>query len=756
PTELHAAGQIDEDGGDRISESLVVEAARESLDSTRSKSGASDLAALALRDGIESACAVAATLLASVALSEHDRHDEAISLLQQVLVRVTEAASPDSRLLRSVLLQQLALRRSEIGQEGVDEAKQVLELLEGLRTSDLSSFYVSKGVRWRSSHTLATILEELRWVADIHIANSEQDLLSRDWVRFVRAPAPRLGLQIRAHAASGLEHYIADRFSAHTDSQPHMLFMAEDPVETPVYAALLHYELLGASRYVREWRSTLAKIRILRQDPASDHVWSRQDALRLLRQADDSKALDAVLRFTRAGGPLLALSGDALQIIASRLKPSRLSRVDLAVLSAAAHLLTSEQALSALTAVLDYIAAGAPSPKGRWEAASLRLESAWRAAVELSGPADQLDRVATELLHAARLAPRKDQLLVSALSRAARDIEWESVSASTREEWGYWLTSNSSAVGEAMTDTVGPQIGVDIEPGTGGGSPLARAASMLNRFFRNGVLPSKKELHGLEGEVTAQLRRVRDDAALGAYSGGGLSVGDIAAGLALHFDMSDLWLPLADFLLDMRVSREDKAAPLDRLAQPTASVPEEVISTVALALDELLAAVAPGPFDSGITPFPAALRFAVSHSLLTDERLLGYLSKLCGSGDGGTRVEAARTLAFTANASDGIDWIVVMGLLLTHDSDPLVRAESGRCLAGPLRRNNQYRALLDQRLLDMLSEDGLLVPLLVLRGLRSSGAQSRLTESLRVRISQLAATHPARGIRLQARAVLGV
>nr|MDQ6949638.1 hypothetical protein [Actinomycetota bacterium] len=42
PTELHAAGQIDEDGGDRISESLVVEAARESLDSTRSKSGASD------------------------------------------------------------------------------------------------------------------------------------------------------------------------------------------------------------------------------------------------------------------------------------------------------------------------------------------------------------------------------------------------------------------------------------------------------------------------------------------------------------------------------------------------------------------------------------------------------------------------------------------------------------------------------------------------------------------------------------------
>jgi hypothetical protein len=618
----------------------------------------------------------------------------------------------------------------------------------------LSSFPVSKGVRWRSSHTLRTILEELRWVADIHIANSKQDLLSRDWVRFVRAPAPRLGLQVRARAASGFEKYIADRFGAHTDSEPLMLFMAEDPVETPVYAALIHYELLGATQHVREWRSTLARLRVLRQDAVSDEVWSRQDAIRLLRQADNSKALDAILRYSRAGGPLAALSADALQIIESRLQPWRLRRVDLAVLSAAAHLLTSEQASNALNAVLDYIAAGAPSPRGRWEAASLRLESAWRAAVELSGPAEQLDQVASALLSAARQAPGTDELLVSALSRAARDIEWESVAPSTREEWGGWLTGSSSPVGAAMTDTVGPQLGLDIEKPNDGAWPLARAASMLNRFFRSGVVPSEQDRHALEGEVIRQLRHVRDDAALGAYSGGGLSVGDIAAGLALHFKMPNLWRPLAEFLVDMRVNREDKAAPLDRLSQPLASVPQEVVGIVASALDGLLAAVGPGPFDGGITPFPAALRFAAAHSLLTAEELLGHLSKLCGSGNAGSRVEAARTLAFTADFGEDTDWIFVMGLLLTRDSDPLVRAESGRCLAGLLHRDDRHRALVDQRLVEMLSEDGLLVPLLVLRGLRSIEGQSQLAETLKVRISQLAASHPARGVRLQAQAVL--
>lgn len=47
--------------------------------------------------------------------------------------------------------------------------------------------------------------------------------------------------------------------------------------------------------------------------------------------------------------------------------------------------------------------------------------------------------------------------------------------------------------------------------------------------------------------------------------------------------------------------------------------------------------------------------------------------------------------------------MIVMALLLTHDNDALVRAESGRCLAAITRRRDRHRALLDQRLLELLS-----------------------------------------------------
>lgn len=62
--------------------------------------------------------------------------------------------------------------------------------------------------------------------------------------------------------------------------------------------------------------------------------------------------------------------------------------------------------------------------------------------------------------------------------------------------------------------------------------------------------------------------------------------------------------------------------------------------------------------------------------------------------------------------------------------------------------------LVEERLLELLSNDGLLVPLLVLRGLVASDQPSP-DGQLGRRISQIAASHPALGVRAQALALLG-
>jgi hypothetical protein len=734
-------------------ESRLVRAVHKGLDPQAMAEGIAELDVLARSELDDNAAAVTAALFASVALSESDRHSDAVRILELVDDRFTRLDTADVRFARAVLLQQLAFRRSEVGLPSSDLANEALGLTADIRASELSTFRTSAGVRWRSSRTCSMILAELNAVADAHLVYVNEDLTSRDWVRLVRSPAPELDLLVRRSAARGMSRYLAELFESRTRSTART-FYTEDPVEGAVYHALLHYELVGAGPAARTWRAELGRLRILRQGELDD-VWSAQDGIRLLRQSEDVKTLDLALRHVRAGGPLRALAGDVRQVVSARTGPPKLRRADLRVLSAGAHLLTQEEASSALDGVLSTLGTEDDALTRRWEAPSVRFEAAWDAAVALAGPAERLDEVAMLLLEAARSVNQQDELLVRALTRAASDIEWDGVMESTRSLWAEWLADPGRSKPSTLLELVGPQVGVPPSSVVEDLSGVQRAATLLNRYFRTGQVPDFEQLGDAPQAVGERLRRIRNDAARGTYSFGAISAPDVAAGLALNFGVEHLWDPLVELLLDRRVSRSDKAAPLERLAGSDGPLPADVARRLGDGVTDLLASPAMEPFGGrALTPFPAALRLAAAHSLLSDERVLAEATRLGGSYGTDGRIEAARTLALLSRIGQGADWITAMTLQLSHDEDPLVRGETGRGLASLARHSRKHADLIDQRLLDLLAEDGLIVPLLVLRGLQADGDRLDLPAAVARRVALVAKGHAAWGVRLQAQALI--
>ena len=731
-------------------EMAVVRAVYDSLVVETAESGADRLRELSAEPDLDAACRATAAIFASVSLCERDRHRDAIELLERILDSLRGSDDEDTAFVRAVILQQLAFRQYEFGVDSLEAATMVLELLSDVRPSHLSKFRLTRGVRWRSNHTVRLIIDELLAVADTHIVNLEGSLESDTWVRLVRSPSPELELRVRRWAEDGLSKYLDEVFREQTRSTSTTLF-ATDPVERGVYSTLLHYELVGASPQARTRRAQLGRLRITRSAAQPDPTWSVEDGLRLLRHGSDFQALDLALRSTRAGGPLQALKANALQILANRMEPGRLGRPELSVLAAGAHLLMRPEASSALDHILSVRGQRSDS---KWESPSVLQEAIWETALELAGPAERLDEVAKGLLDEARRTEPRNELLVRSITRVAMKIEWEGTEESTRDEWASWLMSKPSPVTTALVDAVGAQVGVgDVPPDIE--TPIERAAAYLNRFFRTGEQPSEVELSHMAEAVESRLASIRIDAESGRHSFGAISAGDVAAGLALHFDQTSLWDPLVDFLLDFHVFRDEKDPPFSRLANAEEPIPNAVLQRLASETEQLLNSTSLGPFIDDVVPFPAALRFFAAHGLLPEEQFLGEVTRLSGSRGPTGRTEAARTVSFGARLGIQRDWVAALAIHLSHDPDPVVRGEAARGFGWLAQRQGRsLGAVIESRILELLEEDGLVVPLLTLSGLQESGHAESISPVIKNRISEIASEHPARGVRLRADALL--
>jgi HEAT repeat protein len=266
--------------------------------------------------------------------------------------------------------------------------------------------------------------------------------------------------------------------------------------------------------------------------------------------------------------------------------------------------------------------------------------------------------------------------------------------------------------------------------------------------------PGSDELLASVKACEERLEAIRSSAASESYGFGGISPADVAALLATQLGQSQLWPPLLAFLLDPMVGRHDKAPALDRLVTLRADIPQHLLLGVG---DDPLGALAgrnADPFEQRDLPVaPEALRFCASYGLIEYGDVVAAIAQLSSSSQHAARVEAARSIPHALTGSPEPLWAAVTLLQLSHDRDPVVRSEAGRALGATWSR---YVGLVDSvvgRVLELLTDDGILVPLLTIRGLEDADEAPPTNVAMVSR--ELAAEHRARPVREAAFSLLG-
>lgn len=742
-------------------ETDLIEAASQSIQTRTMQSGVAELIRLSTNPGVsDAAMRVAAALFAASALSEMDEPGRAVELLDKV-VRLLPDDTDDGRLLAGAVMQQQAMRACESGvpfQGARDRARYLLDTVDIVQ---VSRYPTSQGSRWPAATTNRNLLKAL--------LEANQDLYdsalgfpdTKTLKRLLRTSnSPLVSAMIR-HAGTGKREYIKEAFSAYALSSERSV-RSQDPVDHPVWRSLMFFELVGHRRLARAYRQVLGELRMLRSQGQTE---LSREGLRLLRQADDAKRLRLALGLVRGGGPLAALTQEAETIVTHRLSSVLLREVELATLEASAQLLDTASADAAFTAVLGSLQDVPIETPFRRELAAIQVENRFRAAAALAPVAKRVNDLAMRVLDGIEsTGPTGDELLVRAHARGVAPLDWEEVDESVKARWRMWLAGrerepSTTAGWETLLNMVTPELRNDeVSAAAASGTPtLDRVANELNVIMTSPEVSEQTTAWLRESAsdlITERLDAARRDAAKGSFTMYSIEPADLAIALIQHAQ-ADLWEPVTEYLLDPRLPRRMKTEALNRISSAPESVPDFVRRTFASRGTALFAADAvSSPFEPPeIDPYPAAVRVLAALGLSTIDDLLSALSTLA-AGPVRSKLEAARTLStIVATTLPTPEWAVSIALQLSSDANANVRAETGRTLAVVLKNTHFARALIESRLLGLLDEDGMLVPLLVLRGLTGDAEIS--PGVVRDRVSQMAQEHPVFGVRVQARYVLG-
>jgi hypothetical protein len=684
-------------------------------------------------------CALA--LLACCAAAELDDYDTCFALLDGELHRTTRGRTPDDRLIQAVLLQQKSLRLRDSGRAYKHASLSALELLANLQVDACTPFILSSSASWPYQETLAQIVAVTRdaaysLLAGIEFEGSKLPALVPPRRDRMRAPSVEYLLNVDQRSSITYSDFVEQLFEHRLKNADKLVLGVS---RTPdLFYSTLALEIAGHGG-VYQARKELAQLRFVEASIVGD-VANLDDAVRLFRHAASKKDLDLALRWLRTAGPLDGLSADARKVIRLRLQPERLRSVELRVLVAAAELLTEREADLALDAVFACLAAGGPHDlPGEWELEIIRVESAWRAAAALANAAGRVDDVAELLFSQITGIESADQLRDQAIARSAQLLEWDGVDAGLKERWADCLLENAQAL-PATVSVMAPVLGVGVIPSGNLRPDLDSIATRLNASMRGSPI-EEDIIEAAIPLVRRAMSETRESAVRGSYSVGSPTA-DIVAGLILYAGVDELWIDLAEFLTDTTVPRADRSPAFERLAREATEVPsaakEHFIGNALTVLgspDRL--------FVSAINPYPEALRFLGRFNLITDEQLLDLTARLAGIPYQG-RQEAAKTIA-TLSRGVSSPWILAFAIQLSYDEDVEARASAGRCLAALSSSSSDLALVSSNHLVDLLKEDGLLVPILILRELENWRVD--LTESIRAHVEWMRDNHPSRAVR---------
>lgn len=736
----------------------LIEAAAASIHYQTITEGADRLSELVHTKSVKDrALLSAAALLASTALADMDKVDETIQLLEHAARRIPNRTN-DEQLLSAALAQQRAMRVAEAGLPFEKFRDKAHELIQRLVVRDLSVYPTSEGSRWSAANTNRHIVAAF--------GDANQDLFdsligfpdTRTLKRLLRTDhSPLVAAMIR-HAGSGETSFVHETFSTFAMSSERSV-RSQDPVDSPVWQSLMFFELVGHRRQARSLRSVLGELRMMRSNGA---VESTHEGLRLLRQAGDAKRLRLALNLVRGGGPLDALTRETRGVVAHRLSAERLREGELATLESGAQLLDKRTARTAFSAVLTVSEEVPITGPFRRELPAVQLESMFRAAAALAPVAGRVSDLAQRVLQSVeRIGTTDDQLLARAHERALWPVDWDEVSEATKRRWRAWLNSPASAEGQgwdALANMLRPELRqkASAEANSQFVASFDRIANELNAVMadRDAHASSAAWLRDVAADVVvAQLRDARAETARGVFTMYAHNPADIAVALAQHAG-AEVWGELTEFLLDPRIPRQSKSAAFDRIASSPEKVPNAARRKFAGGAETLFGSDGhTSPFDPPeIDPFPAAVRLLAALRIASTDDSLSAIAVLA-AGTTESKLEAARTLStVVATMSPTPEWAIAIALQLSSDSNANVRAETGRTLAVALEHSPFANTILVSRLMGLLEEDGLLVPLLVLRGL--SGEVEVPPGPVAERVAHMAEHHPVFGVRVQAKYVL--
>lgn len=700
-------------------EGLLLTAARESLFTMSQPEAVDRLWSVAEDSSVPFGPRVAASLYASVALSELEHPDQAAERIANVYRSVAgneepRRLSPEFRLCTAVLLQQRVARLEEASNFHMAraEVEEVLRWVPGPSEKFSESFRVSDGISWGPSRIQRDIAESVRYHALASKASLEQ-LAGHTWMRVVKGRSPWIDERMTRVATARDSFIVRDAFEKIYDSTSGTRYLMREDPSVKGYAALLISELSGHSGRMRENREAQAKALIL--EGAAD-VHQVSEAIRLLRQGRARKSLQSVLRWVRDQGPTSALKTDAGKIIDRALKTQKITETDLSVLDTAADFLDRQDLKRAIKATFYYVETEQLAHRATWAV----LDKMWKTLSRLvadSGQDDVLARKAADYLS------RDDVLtepFTSTLTRTLDSIDWTKVSEPTTAIWKNWIDETSlveTAVEREHADITQLRRAVRQRL-MGQQEDISRLAGLERAaFLADNGLPGGCDATLLD-EVRVELRRMLEEEGAAARSGvishGGYSTSNVAVAYAFRFPDSRLWNDLGAYLIDADIDGVLKDSALDRIASRPDEVPAAVRRTLQKGWGNILQTKRQD-FYMDATPLPvfaSALRMGGALNIISQEEALRGVLSLVASNDT-ARVQAARTIPFVLDQGDPT-WGHALLLQLARDSNPDVRAEAGHSLVLALVHSSGLTGTLEEVIVELTDADGIQVPLRIL------------------------------------------
>lgn len=709
--------------------------------------GVADLEGVIHDSRVDPGIAGAAALLGSVKLAESDLYSDAFRLLAGAGERLS-ASSHEQRLFKAALKQQEAVRRIEAGESFEAHRDEARALLVSVDIAQIDQFPISKGSRWDARTTIGKVRDLLlnanQDLFDLRMAFPDEKMLQD---RLRREQSSILEAHVQS-AGTGARAFIEEQFAEFTMSSEKVLG-GRDGVEGPVRSSLRLFELAGHYRQARAHRSLLGLLLFLR---AGDSDRAMGESLRLIRQSGDLKASKRALNYVRAQGPLHVLRSETWDVLDNRLSARLLRDVELSTIEAGAQTLDEPLAQSGLRSLLELVEVPGPPRVSGGELRSVRVGQVLSASMALANVCGAHGYVAERLLGLIRAVGDPDEELhARAYVRAAEVIDWKAVSDETRSDWRSWLSRESpSGPWRTVIQAVSPRLALPVDERTV--DPADFSLSLLAHEL-NAIVEGASPVRGLADiasePIVDAIENARHEAARGAFSFGGIDLGDVAVVSMLHLGL-DLWNPIVDYITDPNIPRSFKEGALERIAASPAMVPEWVRNEISRRADGVLATqYEPMRFNGRPSgPFGAAIRLFGVLRIWDGEMLFAEVAKL-GLGDNASRLEGARTVAALIRGMPEVpEWLISAAVSSSSDRVPNVRAESGRGLVYALGKVDFARALVIDRIGALIAEEGTLVPLLVLRAL--SANPLRVPSELEGDISRVARDHLIFAVRDQA------